>query len=62
MAMILLPSVVRQYRRPDMAPSFAPGAYLVARSNLSGSPPSARSKYGHRAGESGEAGDGDQPA
>ena len=41
MAMILLPSVVRQYRRPDMAPSFAPGAYLVARSNVSGSPPSA---------------------
>jgi O-antigen/teichoic acid export membrane protein len=32
MAMILLPSVVRQYRHPDMAPTF-PGAALVARSS-----------------------------
>jgi O-antigen/teichoic acid export membrane protein len=31
MALILLPSVVRQYRRVDMAPSFAPGAVLLAR-------------------------------
>lgn len=31
-ALILLPSVVRQYRHPDMAPSFAPGAKLVNRS------------------------------
>lgn len=33
MAMILLPSVVRQYRRPDMAPDYAPGAAMVARSS-----------------------------
>jgi len=33
MAVILLPSVVRQYRRPDMAPDYAPGAAMVARSS-----------------------------
>ena len=32
-ALILLPSVVRQYRRPDMSPGFAPGAPLVTRSS-----------------------------
>jgi O-antigen/teichoic acid export membrane protein len=31
-ALIVLPSVVRQFRRPDMSPSFAPGARLVNRS------------------------------
>jgi O-antigen/teichoic acid export membrane protein len=31
-ALALLPSVVRQFRRPDMSPSFAPGASLVNRS------------------------------
>jgi O-antigen/teichoic acid export membrane protein len=32
-AIILLPSVVRQYRRPDMSPGFDPGAPLVTRSS-----------------------------
>jgi hypothetical protein len=32
-AVILLPSVVRQYRRPDMSPGFDPGAPLVTRSS-----------------------------
>jgi O-antigen/teichoic acid export membrane protein len=47
MALILLPSVVRQYRHPEMAPDYAPGASLVARSSgsstptTSGPPPSA---------------------
>jgi O-antigen/teichoic acid export membrane protein len=31
-ALVLLPSVVRQLRHPDMSPSFAPGASLVTRS------------------------------
>jgi O-antigen/teichoic acid export membrane protein len=31
MASMVFPSVVRQYRRADMVPSFAPGASLVAR-------------------------------
>lgn len=31
-AVALLPSVVRQFRRPDMSPSFAPGTPLVVRS------------------------------
>jgi hypothetical protein len=31
MAFIVLPSVVRQYKHPDMAPSFGPDAVLVAR-------------------------------
>jgi O-antigen/teichoic acid export membrane protein len=31
MACLVFPSVVRQYRRADMVPSFAPGASLVAR-------------------------------
>ena len=30
-ACLVFPSVVRQYRRADMGPSFAPGASLVAR-------------------------------
>ena len=33
MAMILFPSVLRQYRHPEMAPDYAPGAPLVARSS-----------------------------
>lgn len=33
MAMILLPSVIRQYRHPEMAPDYAAGAALVARSS-----------------------------
>lgn len=33
MALLLLPSVVRQYRNPDMAPGFEPDASLVARSS-----------------------------
>jgi O-antigen/teichoic acid export membrane protein len=34
-AMIVLPSVVRQYRRPNMSPGFAPSAPLVAKGMLS---------------------------
>jgi hypothetical protein len=30
MAVVVLPSVVKQYLRPNMEPSFAPGARLVA--------------------------------
>jgi Na+-driven multidrug efflux pump len=33
MALVVLPSVVRQYRNADMAPSFAPDASLVARAS-----------------------------
>ena len=29
-AIVVAPSVIRQYRRPDMAPGYAPGALLVA--------------------------------
>jgi hypothetical protein len=29
-AIVVAPSVIRQYRRPDMEPGFAPGASLVA--------------------------------
>ncbi len=36
LALILLPSVVRQYRRKDMSPGFAPGAPLVTRSSGTG--------------------------
>lgn len=37
-ALIVLPSVVRQYRRADMAPSFAPEAVLIARGPGMGRP------------------------
>ena len=34
MASLVFPSVVRQYRRTDMGPSFAPGESLVARDTV----------------------------
>jgi hypothetical protein len=34
MACLVFPSVLRQYRRTDMGPSFAPGASLVARDTV----------------------------
>ena len=37
-AIVVAPSVIRQYRRPSMAPGFAPGAILVAQGALVISP------------------------
>ena len=45
-ALFLLPSVVRQYRRPDMSPGFAPGAPLVTRSGGAQAPSDANSVNG----------------